>query len=577
MSSNWISNTMSTLIRHLGCACLTAFVSIVCHAADIAHVQPDQINAVFADWDRTDGPGVAVGVFVDGRPVHTAGYGMANLDDGLPITPDSVFGTFSMAKSFTTACIAVLLDDGSLTLDDDVRQYLPELPGYDQPIRVRHLLRCQTGLQDYIHAMMLSGREIDDAWSKEDVFEMICRQKTTPFAPGESFNYSNTDFFLLGMIVERASGLTLREFSNRRLFAPLKMQSTFFDDDRSIPLKNRTHGYGRRYDGSYHRIGMLSSTVGPIGLKTTVTDLQKWDHNFHSINPTWGRYVRQFFSNGSLISNDNCLCGYGGNQFRGVTRTCQTGGGPGFLSHFVRFPEQGLSVAILSNLSEVDEWHNMERAVGELAQLYIGHHFTKPRAKTAWQDAPESIQLSLEQLQPKTGGYRKPDGSFVRLIIHDNTLALDKFNSAWPPPNPVTLTSLDAHRFRAVDEHVPFDLVFDEEQVELVTVRYRDGFMQKWKQVDLVSPGAEELTTYAGEYYCENLGSVHRFSIVNGQLFVQFNFGRRKPLVPATSDVFVPATGKSDNMRFHFHRGESGLADSFQVTFERVKYRFVRR
>lgn len=571
---------MYVFIRLVVCAVLTASMSSSCRGQDVAPVDPAMIDAVFAKWDRTDRPGLAVGVFVDGSMVHAAGYGMANLDEAIPINPDSVFCTFSMAKSFTTACVAMLLDEGQLKLDEDIRTHIKELPEYPETIRVKHLLRCRSGLQDYLHALMLSGREIEDAFTKEDVFDMICRQKTTPFAAGEKFNYSNTDYFLLGLIVERISGKSLREFADDRIFSPLGMHNTFFDDDRSQPLRNRVLGYGRRADGSYHRLGMNSSTIGPLGLKTTVTDLLQWDRNFRDNQLGGGTHLQQFFSAGSLIDNHNCLCGLGGRKYRGLRRTCQTGGGPGFLCHFVRFPDHHLSIALLSNLSEDYQWYDMERSVEKIARLYLIEHFAESPKVFEWDEKPEIVELSSSQLQMKTGGYRKPDGTFVRLVVEQGALALDKFNSDHPPPTPIRLTPLSKARFRAASAHVPYDLIFDgdtHKQPESVTIRYQDGFTQNWKRVEFVSPSREELNAYVGEYYCQNLDAVHRLSVHNGQLFVQFNFGRRKRLVPATADAFVPATGKSDNMRLQFIRDETGAVQSFGITFERVHYRFERR
>ncbi len=571
---------MRIFIRAVVSVVVASFALLVCPGASVADVDPADIDALFTKWDRADSPGLAVGVFVDGKAVYTAGYGMANLDEGLPITPDSVFDTFSMAKSFTTACIAILLDEGRITLDDDVRQHVPELPAYAETIRIRHLLRCRTGLQDYIHAMMLSGREIDDVWTKDDVIDMICRQQTTPFSPGEKYNYSNTDYFLLALIVERVSGKSLRDFATERIFAPLEMHDTFFDDDRSLPQKKRVHGYGRREDGSYHRIDMNSSTVGPLGLKTTVRDLLKWDRNIREDSLGTGRRLQEFFSTGYLINNHNCLCAYPGREYRGLRRDCQTGGGPGFFAHFVRFPDHGLSIALLTNLSERDQWHSMTQIVGDIAQLYVGDHFAEPSESVVWDDNPQTVQLTTAQLRARTGGYQKPDGTFVRLVFDDGVLALDKFNASYPPSTPIRLTPLSEYRFRDADNYVPYDLVFDsesEEQPDSITVRYQDGYKQQWKRVELVSPGQAELKAYAGEFYCSNLGTVHRISVDDGQLFVQFNFGRRKRLVPATADVFVPATGKADNMRIEFFRDKTGNVQSFEVTFERVHHRFERR
>lgn len=553
----------------------------VCCAADLADVPAAEIDALFAEWDHTDRPGLAVGIFVDGRAIHRTGYGMANLDDGMVIKPDSIFGTYSMAKSFTSACIASLLDEGRISLDDDIRRYVTELPNYAETLRIRHLIRCRSGLQDYVHAMILSGREIDDAWSKADVLDMICRQKTLPFAADENFSYSNSDYFLLGLIVERVSGQSLRAFARERIFEPLGMHNTAFDDDRSIPLRNRAHGYGRRTDGSYHRIGMNSSTVGAVGLKTTIDDLLQWDRNFRNNELGKGAHLQEFFATGSLINNDNCLCGYGNSGYRGVKRLCQTGGGPGFIAHYVRFPDLGLSVALLSNLSEADQWHAMQQKVGEIAQLYLADHLAEPDESFTWDANPDIVQLTPEQLQAATGGFRKPDGSFVRLVVHDGGLAVEMFNTAYPPPVPIRLTPVSQNRFRASGHYVPYDIVFDSDtsppKQDSITVRYQDGYRQKWKRVELVSPDADELKAYAGEYECRNLGAVYRFSVHDGQLFVQFNFGRKRKLVPATADIFVPETGRWDDMRFEFARDDAGHVRTFGLTFQRVHFEFERR
>ena len=571
---------MCVFNRLLAGVVLVCSISAVCRGENVARVDRAEIDALFAKWDRTDSPGLAVGVFVDGKAVHTAGYGMANLDEGIPITPDAVFCAFSMAKSFTTACVAILLDEGQIALDDDIRQHVTELPEYAETIRIKHLLRCRSGLQDYVHAMMLSGREIDDFWTKEDVFDMICRQKTLPFAAGESFNYSNSDYFLLGLIVERVSGKSLREFAKQRIFSPLGMHNTSFDDDRSRPLKNRVLGYARRADGSYHRSGMNSSTVGGMGLKTTVGDLLKWDRNFRDNQLGGGTRLQEFFSTGSLIANHKCLCGLGGQEHRGLKRVCQTGGGPGFLAHFVRFPDHDLSIALLSNLAEDYQWYEMERAAGEIAELYLGEHLEESSEAVKWDENPTTVELSPANLHTKVGGYQQPDGSFVRLVVDQGALAVEKFNSAFPPPSPVRLLSLSENRFRAAAAHVPYDLVFGADSPQpsdSITVRYQDGYKQQWKRVEFVSPSLQELNAYVGEYYCGNLGAVYRFSVDDGELFVQFNFGRKRRLVPATADVFVPATGKWDNIRIEFSRDESEQVQSFGITFERVHYRFERR
>lgn len=159
-----------------------------------------QVDRLFHKWDRPDSPGIAVGIVHNGKLIHSRGYGMANRNHDVPIDSTTVFEIASVTKSFTTAAIALLLDDGEVNLDDDIRKYIPELPKVDPPIKVRHLLRCESGFRDYYLSLQLAGWNVLDAWTKEDVLQLIAAQKRFDFSPGEQFAYSNSDFFLLALI-----------------------------------------------------------------------------------------------------------------------------------------------------------------------------------------------------------------------------------------------------------------------------------------------------------------------------------------------------------------------------------------
>ncbi len=192
-----------------------------------------KVDRLFAPWDRPDTPGYAVGVIRDGRFLHKRGYGSANLEAEAPITPQTTFRSGSLSKSFTCVCLALLLDAGKVALDDDIRKYVPELPEYDTPIRIRHLIRCESGLRDYWFLMQLAGWNIEDAYTGEDLLALLARQRTLEFRPGTQFAYSNTDYFVLGLIIERLTGQSLRQFAHDNLFAPLGMTRTYVDDDPS--------------------------------------------------------------------------------------------------------------------------------------------------------------------------------------------------------------------------------------------------------------------------------------------------------------------------------------------------------
>jgi len=174
-----------------------------------ADERTDKVDRLFAEWDRPDSPGCSLAVVRDGKILYKRGYGMANLELGIPITPQSVFYVGSVSKQFTAFCIALLAREGKLALDDDIRQHIPETPDYGNPVTIRHLLHHTSGIRDYLELENIAGIDAG-SYHEQDVLELLARQKSLNFAPGEEYLYSNGGYFLLGIIVKRASGRSLR-------------------------------------------------------------------------------------------------------------------------------------------------------------------------------------------------------------------------------------------------------------------------------------------------------------------------------------------------------------------------------
>ena len=204
------------------------------------------VDEVFADLTKAGSPGCALGVYRDGKILYSKGYGLANLEESVPISPQSVFDIGSTSKQFTAASILLLEKQGKLSVNDDVRKYIPELPDYGQTITILQLLNHTSGLRDYLTLMELAGTNVDSVTTDEDALRMIVRQKALNFAPGSDWLYSNTGFFLLSVIVKRVSGKTLREFAEENLFAPLEMTHTRYRDDHTSLIANRAMAYEDR-------------------------------------------------------------------------------------------------------------------------------------------------------------------------------------------------------------------------------------------------------------------------------------------------------------------------------------------
>ena len=187
------------------------------------HATTEHIDAIFSDWDKFTSPGCALGVIQDGTLIYKRGYGMADLERSVPITPESLFDIGSTGKQFTTTVIAILADQGWLSFDDNLRKSVPEMPAYADDITIRHLIHHTSGLRDYITLMALAGLPDDNLYQEEALLDLIIRQRELNFPPGEEYLYSNSGYFMLGIVAQRVTGVHLTELIQEHIFTPLGM------------------------------------------------------------------------------------------------------------------------------------------------------------------------------------------------------------------------------------------------------------------------------------------------------------------------------------------------------------------
>jgi CubicO group peptidase (beta-lactamase class C family) len=328
-----------------------------------------RVDQVFAPWSKPDSPGCALAVIKDGKIIYQRGYGMADLEHNLAITPASVFYVGSVSKQFTAFAIALLAQQGKLSLDDEVRKHLPELPSYGAPITVRHLLHHTSGLRDYNTLLALAGRRGDEAFNNDDVLEITARQKELNFKPGEQFLYSNTGYGLLALIAERASGMRLSAFAEAHIFKPLGMTETHFHDDQSRLVKHRADGYGPKPGGGFQLDTPVNERAGAGGVFATVGDLAKWDQNFYDGRVGGLELIKQLHTPGQLNNGQVLDYAFGlrVTTYRGL-RVVEHGGSlGGYRAQLTRFPDQRFSIACLCNLGSI----NPGRLANQVAEIYL--------------------------------------------------------------------------------------------------------------------------------------------------------------------------------------------------------------
>ncbi len=309
-----------------------------------------QIDALFAEWDNESTPGAALGIVQDGQLVYKKGYGMSNLDHGIPIEPNSVFDIASVSKQFGAFAIAMLVDQGVISLDDDIRKHIPEVPDFGHTITLRNLVHHTSGIRDWPVTLAIGGWQFDEVISMDQILRMVETQEDLNFRPGDEYTYSNTGYNLLAMTVERVTGQTFREWTDEHIFQPLGMNDTHFHDDHQEVVPRRVQGYFQDGD-TYKMMANSLMALGSSSLYTTVEDLAKWSANFETGSVGGSDVMEMVHERGVLNNGDTIAYAFGHTigDYKGFQRISHSGGWAGFRTFLVRFPAENLAIIVLSN------------------------------------------------------------------------------------------------------------------------------------------------------------------------------------------------------------------------------------
>ena len=359
------------MIRHcpvLSSACL--LVALATPLAAQMALPVERIDSVFGDFNRSDRPGCSLAVFHGGEIAYARGYGMANLEYGIALSPRSVFHIASISKQFTAFAVELLVSEGKVSWDDDIRIHVPEIPDYGPTITLRHLAHHTSGIRDQWSLLIMAGwRWESDLVTQRDAIDIMSRQLALNFDPGEEYLYSNSGFTLLAAVVERVSGQTLRQFAEERIFAPLGMASTHFHDDHQTIVPDRAYGYRRNREEGWKISIPDFAIVGASSLFTTVEDMAKWNRNFREHTVGDDALFDRLLSKGVLNSGQDLNYAHGITvaEYRGVPTVGHGGADAGYRSNYMQFPEQDVGIVSFCNFAAA----NPGRYVRQVADVLL--------------------------------------------------------------------------------------------------------------------------------------------------------------------------------------------------------------
>lgn len=414
------SFSMSTLA-----ACLILLYGFWCGQASGQTDKPSNesitrtVDGIFSEWTAHDSPGAAVILTDRGKVVLKRCYGLANIEHGVPITPATRFELASVSKPFTAFAVLLLEQSGQLSLGDDIRKYLPELPDYGSPITIGNLIHHTSGISDYVRILPFTGRTARSGFGMHDLLRLVAKQRLLEFTPGAKWSYSNTNYALLAEIVARVTGKPFGEWMRENVFDPLEMHETSFPVKGTFVLPRRANAYHRGADGIFTRSLVENFEIpGPAHAFSTIEDLAKWMENLRTGKVGGFGLIAKMQEGVALTTGEQSSYGAGVlmGEYRGLQTMGHSGQTGAFKTEFMYCPEVGVGVVVLSNAG----WMQADQTARRVLDAYLADQLNPlPDSSATSGGARQALSFDLDPAEYERflGGYRLDADSSVLVAV----------------------------------------------------------------------------------------------------------------------------------------------------------------
>ncbi|HMB93632.1 MAG TPA: serine hydrolase domain-containing protein [Rhodothermales bacterium] len=531
----------------------------------VATTPADRVSQMMAAYENTDGPGAAIAVVQNGSVIFSEAYGTAVLAHGIPMTVTSVLDVGSVSKQFIGFAMALLEKQGKVSLEEDVRTYLPEVPDFGQTVTLKNLLHHTSGYREVYNTLQLMGRKAGDAVLQEDALAVVQRQAALQTAPGSAYNYNNSGYMLLADVVERVTGQEFHEWMQANIFAPLGMTGTAIMYQPGQVIPHAAESYGQSDDGSgYVRIFDNSSVQGAGGVYSTVEDLARWMDNFQSGTVGNPEIIARFTERGVLTNGDTLdyALGIGVRKHRGLQQWQHGGASAGYRSALVYYPEIDAGVIVLSNLGSF----NAASRASQLVAIFFGEHLEDETiAEEPGQEKEEvtSVVVAAEVLKAYVGQYLV-EGPNVTVTIEasDGSLMIS-MNDA----DAIPMQALSDSTFALASWNAT--LTFRRDLTGAVSGASVDrGEVFTLRPIEPWMPTADELAAYAGRYFSKEIEAIYTLAVEKDALVLKYRRSADVALQPQDQDRFEST---SPLMHVTFERDEEGAISGFSVSNGRTQ------
>lgn len=523
----------------------------------------EKVEELLNEYPINSGPGIAISVVQDGEIIYKKNKGYANLEHLVAITDSTKFVVGSIAKQFTAFSILLLEDEGKLSIGDNIIKYLPELDELGHNVTIKQLINHTSGFRNTTDLNSLKGITDQDLTSQEEMVRLLLRQKGLNFIPGSRFQYCNAAYVLLAEIVKRVSGMSFAEFTQERIFEPLKMENSLFVDDPNLLVKNKAFSYYKQ-DNSYCYIPLNRSIVGSTGLYTTVGDLCLWANNFD--NRTVGsQNILQKMKEKSSLNNEEIIpyaLGQELKMYKGLNVIFHGGGDAGFRSYLLRVPQHKLSIAISGNF---ESFNPLNLAYG-LIDAFLPNEIKEPIKKKV----PIYANKDLKKFE---GDYQVFPGLYITILAEKDSLYFSPYGS----DDKLILPVLGENEFTFPTEaHSKFRFYHGG-----LDWHFSD-FYYPGKKVTINPPKYDSLTlnSYQGIYKSPEIKSSYEFIIKDDKLIATHNMNEDVILEPIENDIFI--SNWAYFSRVEFIRNSEGEIEgckvsaqtSYDILFSKIECQF---
>ncbi len=518
-------------------------------SAQVTPAQEKSIDSLFSGISKDNMPGCVIGIMKEGKLIFSKGYGSANLDYNIPLTPESAFSIGGLSRQVTASCIGLLIAQGKIQLTDDIRKYIPELPDFGTEVNIKSLVLHTSGIRDYFRLMDITGADVNGYYDNDFVLKLIEQAKGLNNKPGTEFILSNSNDLILAELIHRVSGKTLPDFAKENIFVPLGMEHTFFNEDCHQVLPSRATPYKRINTGAFEQCLVNNDAYGDHGLVTTVSDFSKWDQNYYS-QQVGGESLHKLLYSAPALGNGEIESYSFGNFFEkvnGMKSLYLDGFGSGFKGDYYRFPDSKFSLVIFCNREDFIPG----RTAQLISELFLAPVLFKQSA------LPPKEKIQTKTLESYAGTYQmNRAGITVEILFLNDTLRMKGSQSGQEH----VLLPIGKHSFRRADAgQIQLSFLTDAHAKRKLEIQ-NDGNKALFTRIETAPLNDSLLSSFAGNYFSKELKVKYRIVLQGTELIAYLPNGESGKLRAGAKDEL---NVQSDNLKFI--RDASGIVTGFML------------